>query len=254
MESRVDPVRLTGRIRLMLSNMLMASAVADKDLYRSRTTALLSCNGANASTTVTDDSLIAANWTCNGAAALSTTQYKFGTAALSFSGATGTYISPTADASNYAFGTGDFTIEMWIYFTGSASTARVIYDSAPISVNTTYPRILIAATTANLTYYANSAARISGTAISTNTWYHIAVARSGTSTRMFIDGTQVGSTYTDSTNYLNNGGDRPRIGANANTDSTQNFIGYIDDVRTTKGAARYTANFTPPAKQFPVRG
>jgi hypothetical protein len=67
---------------------------------------------------------------------------------------------------------------------------------------------------------------------------------------MFVNGVQEGSTYTDSTNYLNPTG-RPWIAINANTTNTSSLNGYIDDLRITKGVARYTENFTPPTKAFP---
>jgi hypothetical protein len=82
-----------------------------------------------------------------------------------------------------------------------------------------------------------------------NTWYHVAVSRINGSTRLFINGTQSGATYADSTSYLNASG-RPWIGINA-FNSTQGLNGYIDDLRVTKGVARYIANFTPPQVALP---
>ena len=86
-----------------------------------------------------------------------------------------------------------------------------------------------------------------GTMPTTGTWTHIAITRSGTTARMFYDGTQVASATTahdfvDAAFYIGQDG-----GSNA-------FIGYIDDLRITKGYARYTANFTPPTAAFPNIG
>jgi hypothetical protein len=64
---------------------------------------------------------------------------------------------------------------------------------------------------------------------------------------MFIDGTQVGSTYTDTNNYLCS---RLVIGADDYTLGGTPLNGYIDDFRITDGFARYTANFTPPVLGF----
>ena len=83
--------------------------------------------------------------------------------------------------------------------------------------------------------------------LSTNTWYHIAVSRSGTTTRMFLDGVQTGSSWTDTTNYT--AVDYVCVGNNY--PATIGWAGYIDDVRITKGVARYTSTFTVPSSEFP---
>jgi hypothetical protein len=85
-----------------------------------------------------------------------------------------------------------------------------------------------------------------------NTWYHIAVSRSGTDLRGFIDGQQQGSTITDSTAWTNKSGSRPlRMGRFiGGGGSSSYFNGYAQGVRITKGLARYTGNFTPPTKDF----
>jgi hypothetical protein len=64
-----------------------------------------------------------------------------------------------------------------------------------------------------------------------------------------LNGTQEGSTYTDSTNYLN-GANRPVIGADSSTLGNLPLNGFIDDLRITKGVARYTANFTAQTSQW----
>jgi hypothetical protein len=67
--------------------------------------------------------------------------------------------------------------------------------------------------------------------------------------RLFIDGTQSGSTLTDTTSFLGSV-DRPAVGGFGGfTNNPLN--GYIDDLRVTKGVARYTANFTAPTAAFP---
>ncbi len=182
-----------------------------------------------------------------GNAQISTAQSKWGGSSIAFDG-TGDYLPSNPSTSNlYAFGTGDFTIEFWLRL-GSVSGNQSLVDIRPTGTNGLYP--LIYTNTTSLIYYVNSATQISGGTLSTNTWYHVAVSRSGTSTKMFLDGTQIGSTYTDSNNYLAGTG-APWVGTFR--DGTGALNGYIDDLRITKGVARYTANFTAPTAAFPLR-
>ena len=189
-----------------------------------------------------------------GNAQISTSVKKYGTGSLAFDG-TGDCLKPNpATTDLYAFSSGDFTIEMWFYITAFTNTYSTLFDSRPVSTQGSYPTIAI--TSGRLYYYVSSAERIAtaNSAITTGQWYHLAVSRSGTSTKMFLDGTQVGSTYTDSTVYVN-GTSRPVIGAEGFNSPPNDVInGYIDDLRITKGYARYTANFTAPTAAFSDTG
>jgi len=189
-----------------------------------------------------------------GNAQISTSVKKYGTGSLAFDG-TGDCLKPNPASTNlYAFDSGNFTIEMWFYITAFTNTYNTLFDSRPVSTQGSYPTIAI--TSGRLYYYVNSAERIAtaNSTITTGQWYHLAVSRSGTSTKMFLDGTQVGSTYTDSTVYVN-GTSRPVIGAEGFNSPPNDVInGYIDDLRITKGYARYTANFTPPTSALSDTG
>jgi len=209
---------------------------------------LLNGNGTNGSTTFTDSSSYGHTVTANGNAQISTTQSKFGGASMYFDGS-GDYLTLTNDAS-FVFGTGDFTVEMWVYHT-SQDSLKIYYDGRPPSTNGAY--VALYKTSQNkLALYVNTANRIVGTtSILQNAWYHIAVCRQGSSTKLFLNGIQEGSTFTDTTNYLN-GTSRPIIGADGfNPSASSQMQGYIDDLRITKGVARYTSNFTPPTAQLP---
>jgi len=186
-----------------------------------------------------------------GNAQISTSVKKYGTGSLAFDG-TGDYlVSNVANSNLYAFGTGDFTIEGWYYF-NSVTTEQELFDFRPLSTQGAYPMAYVW-TDSKLYYWVSSANQItSSTTLSTGTWYHIAVCRSGTSTKMFINGTQTGSTYTDSTNYLV-AANRPLLGVNA-FQLNVFYNGNIDDFRITKGYARYTANFTPPTSALSDTG
>jgi len=189
-----------------------------------------------------------------GNAQISTSVKKFGTGSLAFDGTGDCLKSNPASTDLYAFGSGNFTIEMWFYITAFTNTYSTLFDSRPVSTQGAYPTIAI--TSGRLYYYVSSAERIAtaNSTITTGQWYHLAVSRSGTSTKMFLDGTQVGSTYTDSTVYVN-GTSRPVIGAEGFNSPPNDVInGYIDDLRITKGYARYTANFTPPTSALSDTG
>ena len=185
-----------------------------------------------------------------GNAQISTTQSKFGGSSMYFDG-TGDYLTSNAATTDlYAFGSGDFTIEMWIRF-DVVNAIQCFYDNRPAASQGAYS-LLYLNSDATIRYFVSSADRITSSAVLANTWYHVALSRSGTSTRMFINGTQAGSTYTDSTVYLN-ATSRPWIGINSSSTNTQALSGYIDDLRVTKGFARYTANFTAPTAAFPTQ-
>jgi len=83
-------------------------------------------------------------------------------------------------------------------------------------------------------------------------WHHVAVTRQGVNLRIFIDGVQQGATATDSTDII--GSDNPMLlGALMYNSAYQQVLdGWVDEVRITKGVARYTSNFTPPAAPFPA--
>jgi hypothetical protein len=182
-----------------------------------------------------------------GNAQVDTSVVKYGTGSMKFDGS-GDYLLTNGDTNNFAFGSGDFTIEFWVYPTSVSSSVAVIYDSRPASTQGLYPVIYL--NNATIKYFVSSADRITGSSLSINTWYHIAITRSGTSTKMFVNGTQSGSTYTDSNSYVN-AASRPVIGVSGFNLGLDPFTGYIDDLRITKGVARYTANFTPPTRAFP---
>lgn len=214
------------------------------DIHYSSTVALLKFNGSNNSTTITDNSFIATGWTCSGDAKLTTSQSKFGTASLTLDG--NDIITATAATTNFAFGTGDFCIEGWIRPTTITGGIRIIYEGRTTPTNGATPTLFI--NDGVPSYFANDATRITGTTtLAVNTWYHIAVTRSGTSTRIWLNGVQEGSTYADSTNYVQGSGG-PVIGAYYN--ASLGFIGQIDEFRVTKGQARYTSSFTVPSSEF----
>jgi hypothetical protein len=175
-----------------------------------------------------------------GNAKLSTAQKKFGTASLALDGS-GDY-AKVLTTTDFGFVTSDFTIEAWVYRTASNGSNQEIFDFRTTSAQVVP---LLYLSVGGIPIYAVNTASVitGGAAISNNTWTHIAVSKSGNSTKLFVNGTQSGSTYTDNNTYLSTA----PVQIGARYDGVASFLGYIDDVRVTKGIARYTTTFTPPA-------
>ena len=182
-----------------------------------------------------------------GNAQISTSVKKYGTGSIYLDG-TGDYLTCNNPASNiYQFGTGDFTVEFWAYLTNSSNDNGPIFDTRSSSSN----GLLIrqgngAGGIANRidAVITGSATASSGT-ITFNTWNHIAVVRSSGTLKVYYNGT--GGTGVSATGNIT--GTNAYIGAFYDALSI-NIAGYFDDLRITKGVARYTANFTPPTSQL----
>ena len=146
----------------------------------------------------------------------------------------------------FIFGNNNFTIEFWMYpFT--ASQANMLVDFRPASVNGTYPCIYLSG--GAITYYVNSADRISGSIPSIYIWTHIALVRNSGITTIYFNGVSTGSPYTDSVTYLV-GTTSPVIGASGFSRGTSIFNGYISNLRIVNGSALYTGTFTVPTAQL----
>lgn len=205
--------------------------------------ALLHGDGSNGSTTITDHSASAKTWTVGGNAAISTAQSKFGGASIAFDGS-GDYLT-TASHADWAFGTGDLTVESWVRWTTHTATS-VILSNYTNATNGWWLRWNISG---DLQFgYGDTGLASSVFSPTNGQWYHIAWCRAGSSNRLFVDGTQIGITITSAQNYASTAAlYAGRLGAL----DAQNFNGYLDDIRITKGAARYTSNFTAPTAAFP---
>jgi len=133
----------------------------------------------------------------------------------------------------FTFGTGDFTIEGWIYI-NTNTTSGTLYDGRT-STNSVSPVIYI---DSNIIYYAvGSTVVITGRYIVPATWYHIAVSRLSGNTSLFVNGVQTSNIYADSNNYVIGA---PYIGTGLN--SSNPLDGYISNVRVAKTAI-YNNNF-----------
>ena len=213
------------------------SAGADPDF--ASVSLLLHCDGSSGSTTFTDLSLNAHTITASGTAQVSTAEKQFGTGSLSV-GFSGTGYIDTPASSTFSF-PGDFTIECWAKFDATQPGGT----SALFELNNFSNGILVRS---DNTYFNN--ASVGWTGLINTSWRHLAMTRSGSIIRWFRDGVVDATTYTTSAT-LNSVNGKLRFGADIHTDGGSPMRGYIDEIRVTKGVARYTANFTPPTAPFP---
>jgi hypothetical protein len=171
---------------------------------------------------------------------------KYGRGSLEFDG-TGDYcLLPASE--ELAMGTGDFTIEMWVNLnsltnsrgsqdgvfvemrSSGATSAGFVFNCRPSSTNFV------------LNFYTNGGANVATTGMAYGTWHHIAVSRESGTVRLFVNGA-VDKTFTKTNNFS----DTPDVTIGQSLlYSGSNIVGYIDDLRITKGIARYTSSFTPP--------
>ena len=219
---------------------------AGDPFFFSNVSLLLHGDGANGSTVIRDSSSLMNTVTPVGNAQISTAQSKFGGASILFDG-TGDRLTLSTNESFTL--SGDFTIEFWIRI-NNMQVSGILSNGASIFFSTAVALILNQSAQLNkisLWNYLSStnAAIVATNTLITNQWYHVAFVRSSSTVTPYLDGVSSSSasdanTYSFSSTLL-------RIGAYWGGD----FNGYIDDLRITKGVARYTANFTPPTAPFP---
>jgi hypothetical protein len=257
-----------------------------EDPYADNVSLLLNGNGTNGSTTFTDSSSYGHTVTANGNAQISTTQSKFGGASMYFDGS-GDYLEVPPSA-GFDFDYGPFTVEAWIYLTANGTTAagetywpivnkHSIYNTTTSTGNNTAwdfrygPQVgnklvfVNRIQASNFTQGVNVFTKYSTAVnLSLNTWYHVAAVRDGTTLKLFLNGQDVTDTNTGNYDWstINMSLDTGSIGQNkvrvgrmlggSNPGTVVWYaVGYIDDLRITKGIARYTSNLTPPTAQLP---
>ena len=218
---------------------------------------LLHGNGTNGSTTITDNSPSPKTVTAVGNAQISTAQSKFGGASIAFDGS-GDYLT-IPDSADWNL-PNDFTIEAWVYLTAYSASYAGTFGAVVVAnylgtggsdkgwqlrVNGT------ASSYTTINFYTGITDLNFAATVSLNSWTHVAATRSGSSIRAFVGGMQAGSTITNSDAFTES--DSRQLWIGGLNDATYRFWlnGYIDDLRITKGVARYTANFTPPTAAFP---
>jgi hypothetical protein len=218
------------------------------DQYYNSCSLLLHCNGANGSTTFTDNSKNNITVTANGNSQISTAQSKFGGASGLFDGS-GDYLYVPASSIQVLGNT--WTIECWYQAISRSNTYPTIIS---VSDNSYAGTIVLfdrhgSASTKFSFAVANAGAIVTGTTnVSNGTWYHLALVSNNGVVTMYVNGISEAS-QSSTTNSANK---QIYIGANFDYASYPTYLnGYIDELRITKGIARYTTNFTPQTSEFP---
>lgn len=217
------------------------SAVRDPNF--SSVVLLLHCDGADAATSFPDSSASAKSVTVAGNAQVDTAQSKFGGASALFDGS-GDRLS-CANSTDWNFVTGDFCIEffmrinsvgsfMGVIAAGGDSNWKVFFDGTNRRLTAKLNSNTITMTTTN--------------AMALSTWHHVALTRASGTVRWFVDGVAEGS-ISEGGN-VNSSGSGMNVGTETLGGGTS-FNGWLDEIRITKGVARYTSAFTPPAAAFP---
>ena len=233
----VDNLTTTER-----NNTINALKLKYNDPNYANVSLLLHMDGANGSTTFTDSSSNALTVTANGNAQISTAQSKFGGASGYFDGSINTYLR-IASNPVFDFGTGDFTVETW--FNTSNLTSYHIIVSRWNNGGTNAFGIYTNGSNINFDLGSTTGSNLGS--ITANSWNHVALTRSGTSVKGFVNGNL---TFTGTNSSSLTATSAVLVGSNDNG-THYYFNGYIDDLRITKGMARYTANLTPPTAPFP---
>ncbi|WGL30753.1 concanavalin A-like lectin/glucanase superfamily [Synechococcus phage S-CRES3] len=234
---------------------LLWELVAPGDPDFANVSLLLHGNGTDGGTVFTDSSSGGyAISSYDGGTTTSTTQIKYGSASLLFTGTSNIQVTGTANSQTVAgFGANDFTVEFWAYPTASTSNAGcVAYGNSSSSSPSFFIGLGTIGGSENMYFYysldGTNSTLVSGTVAKTllNAWSHCAVTRQGGTLRGFVDGTEVFNTTISGSIAA-----QPTSTVKFGRGNSANFTGHLDDIRVTKGVARYTGAFTPPAAEFP---
>jgi hypothetical protein len=222
------------------NSVTIPSLIVPTDPYWTDVSLLMHMEGTNNGTTFFDETgkII----TKSGTVVTNTAISKFGLSSADFSG--GTLYTPVS--SGFQF-TSDFTIEGWIRFDSTAGGVQCLYGQKGAGSNYFY--VGWYGNNGQWTCALNGQANLSFTnsAPTAGQWYHIALVRSGTGIKLYVNGVG-GSTITNSST-LGYNNVAAYVGSTYTGENT--LYGNIDDIRVTKGVARYTSNFTPPTEPFP---
>lgn len=239
-------VRVTASNGVWVDVPVQVQIQEPSDLHLGKVSLLLHMDGADGSTTFTDSSAAPKTLTTYGSARISTAQSRFGGASACFDG--GSYIS-CADSDAFNFAGVPWTIEFFVYWQGSSADVMSRRNSsavyAPWEIKIAQGGVIyLLASNAGLNTWA-VLHQFQGVALTADTFCHVALSGASGSISCYINGIKATNSATgefagvsSQPLYIGRGGD----GA---------LSGYLDEIRITRGVARYTENFTPPDKPFP---
>jgi hypothetical protein len=230
----------------VLNLLLAGAASAIKDAYYNLTTLLLNTSSTNGAqnNTFLDSSTNNFTITRNG----NTTQGTFTPfSQTGWSNFFNTGYLTVASNAAFDFGSGDATIEAWIYPTTSSQTCGIFDKRSSGGNYSQFPQIALnsGALTILVSYNGSSwAVTINGATPAVNAWSHIALVRNGNIWTLYVNGSSSGTPVTASGSVYAST-DSLSIGAST-SGGTNPFAGYISNARLVKGSAVYTGAFTPP--------
>src|SRR6478609_7941877 len=209
----------------------------------SSTALLMHMNGSDASTTFIEET---------GLTVTTVDQAQIDTAQSVFGGASGLFGGGTSDkvhvpGARFGLGTQDFVIEARVRTAGSATWQCIASLRGFNNAITSNIFLGFNSGTNEPVFHTDGANKIIGSALSANTWYHIALIRSGRDFKLFVDGAQVGSTFTDARTFTT-----PEV-VQFGGETTYTLIGWLDEARISIGTDRgWASGFTPPASAYPA--
>ncbi|MFN8996271.1 MAG: LamG domain-containing protein, partial [Pseudomonadota bacterium] len=133
-----------------------------------------------------------------------------------------------------------WTVELWVYPSNVSGTGAIVN----VNINTANTGVNIYRNGATITVDdgVTGGTGPSGGTLVANTWQHVAVVADGTNTKIYLNGTQVGSTFSGTVTL----GTPTHFWVGASFSGLSNWTGYLSNARIVKGTAVYTAAFTPP--------
>lgn len=182
-----------------------------------------------------------------GATIVAQSPFAEGGNSYSFSGSTSSYVYYNG-SSNYAFGTGDYTIEWWQQDTGSGSFPRIFWYTSVVGGNSpSLGHSQEGSTSSRACYLWPAVLNMASTPIALNTWYHFAIVRISGRVYFYKNGIVLNSGGSVNTTNVTDSTSRFYLATkSAGGLTSEQFKGYLTNFRVCKGLGVYTGNFTVP--------